>query len=274
MLRVAMHVEREIKSRDAARTIPTHAALLRYDLDRQWTYPSGPLLDARKQDILQAVKFSREAEQWLPDHLKNKAALDALVKRVQLYLDQKEPSEPYRQVLEQVLHRIEAVRQGEIIVKPHVAAKPPATVAAPGSRVSDFVVVDQTCQHPVRLYELLGRPVLLIFYNPTTEMGGRVMEFARKVGTDYQNRLNILALTTSGKTAAAVKQHKDLELAFPVADGTSLFQTFAVEDTPRMVLIDGSGVVRGMYTGWGFLVTEQILGDLQKCCAAKKMPNP
>jgi peroxiredoxin len=275
LLGVGVHVEREIQHRDPARTVPTHSGTLRYKLDRQWTYPAGQLFESRKQDILHAVKFSREAEKYLPEHLKHAAQLDLLVARIKQYLAQREPPEPYNQVLEHVLHRIDAVRKGQILIqKSQDMTRPLIQVATPGKRVPDVVIPDLINKNSMRLYELLGRPILIIFYNPHTQTGHQTLEFAKALSDKYKDQVHILGLAKTSKVAEAVQKHKDMGLTFPLLDGTGLHTTFGVEATPRWIILDANGVLRGAYTGWGFQIADQIVDDLQKCLPTKKLPNP
>jgi hypothetical protein len=273
-LSVAARVEREIKHRDAAHTSPTHTGILRYELEWHWTYPPGKMFEGRAQDVQNALKFVREAEELLPDHVRNAAALDSLIKRVQNYIIHKEPPEPFRQAMEQVLHRIDAVRKGEVIPVAPAVQEPLVPVATPGNRVANFAVAELTSHRSVRMYDLLDRPVLIVFYNPHTTTGVRTLEFAKKVHSQYEGKVNVLGMAVTHNTTVAVQQHKEMQLPFPIADGTGLHTTFAVEATPRLILINADGVVRGAYTGWGPLVTDEILADLNKCCTGKKAPRP
>lgn len=274
-LGVAMKVERELLWRDAARLQPTRAGTVRYDLDRQWTYPPGQLFENRRQEVLHAVKFATEAEQLLPDHVKHKSQLDLLVQRIKKHLQQNEPAEPYRQAFEQVLHRVEAVRKGEIKVDAQpVAPKPLIPVVKPGAQAPDFLVTDLATKKAVRLHDFLGRPILILFYNPHTETGQRTLEFAKKVNGQYKTEVQILGMAVTHKVAQAVAQQKEMGLPFPVLDGTGLHQTFAVDATPRLIVLDAEGLMQGAYTGWGFHVADQVLNDLKKCVGAKKLPSP
>jgi hypothetical protein len=80
-------------------------------------------------------------------------------------------------------------------------------------------------------------------------------------------------MAVTHKVADAVAQQKEMALPFPVLDGTGLHQTFAVDATPRLIVLDAEGVMRGAYTGWGFHVADQVLSDLKKCTGVKKLPS-
>jgi hypothetical protein len=62
----------------------------------------------------------------------------------------------------------------------------------------------------------------------------------------------------------ARKQHEELRLPFPVLDGRSLHQTFGVDGTPRLVVLDGDGIFRGGYTGWGAHTPREVTRELER----------
>src|SRR5205085_3531991 len=111
-----------------------------------------------------------------------------------------------------------AVRKGQIKILPPSPEKQAFMATGPGCRVPDIVVTDLASKKPVRLYELLGRPILIIFYNPQSSTGANTLQFAKRVHDKYPAKVNILGLAMTNKLSAALKQHKDLELPFPVAD--------------------------------------------------------
>jgi hypothetical protein len=55
-----------------------------------------------------------------------------------------------------------------------------------------------------------------------------------------------------------------MRLPFPILAGKGLHLTFAVDATPRLVLLDAEGIVRLALTGWGHQVPQEVLAELQR----------
>jgi peroxiredoxin len=255
-LGLAYRVERKIRRRDPARTQPTYESVTRYELDTRVNYP-GRLFEDYRDVILQARRFQAEAEPLLAQPASYPTQLDALVHKITYYLDDRPRPMPYRQAVLQVRHRAEAARRGEVVPGPAAEDPAPPPAAAVGRRAPDFVVTDLVGRNTLRLSALSGRPVLLVFYNPGTEPGRRALDFARDLAAG-DKRLAVLALVAAGDDALARQQHAELHLPFPVADGRGLHVSFGVTATPRLVLLDADGVVRGAFEGWGPEVAGQV----------------
>jgi peroxiredoxin len=259
-LGIAYRVERQIKRRDPARAQPTYESVTRYDLDNRLTY-SGRLFEARQAEIVQAGRFRAEAAPLLAQPTTYADQLDALVRKITFYLVDHPAPTPYRAAVLQVRHRAEAARRGEVIPGPAAERAPGPVAASAGRRAPDFIVTDLLAKQTVRLYHLLGRPVLLVFYNPATEPGRRVLGFAQDLCTREKN-VAVLALAVTADEALVRRQHAELHLPFPVADGRGLTVAFGVDVTPKMVLLDADGVVRGSYSGWGSQTPGEVRADL------------
>jgi len=256
-LGIAYRVEREIKRRDPARSTPTYQSITRYERDNRLTY-TGKLFEDRSTEARQAQRFFQEATPLLGQPEVYRGQLDALLRKIAFHL-QNHPETPYRQAVLQVRYRVEAARRGEVVpVAPPAPAGQPFK-AARGQQAPDFVVTDLIGKQTLRLHRYLGQPVLLVFYNPATEAGRRTLGFSRDLA-GKQKGVAVLALAMTEDPALACKQHAELHLPFPVADGRGLRVAFAVESTPRLVLLDGDAVVRAAYTGWG----SDIAGEIQE----------
>ena len=165
----------------------------------------------------------------------------------------------------QVQKRIEAARRGESVPDlPGEETVPPATTVTLGQHVPDAIVTDLIARKSVRLHSLLGRPVLLTFYNPNSPTSPQVLGFAQTLSEKYRPGLTVLGLAVSDDPHLVRKQHTDLRLSFPILDGMGLHQTFNVDATPRLILLDAEGIFRGGYTGWGAHTPREILGELQR----------
>jgi peroxiredoxin len=265
-LGVAQKVERILERRDPARRQPTHRAIVRYELDRRLRFPAASkLFDDSVQEIRKARKFQDEARPLLAQPAQHGGQIDALTKRMDFY-QKNQPPTSYRKAIEQLARRLDSARKGEN--PPEISTDdPPATRTAVdiGQKVPDFVVTDLVSRQSTRLNRLLGKPVLVFFYNPATATGKEVLTFARELADKHGNHLSILAMAVTEDAEQVRKQHAELRLPFPIHDGKGLHLTFAVEATPRLVLLDGEGIVRSTHTGWGFQTPGEITEELGRC---------
>src|SRR5205807_779556 len=136
-------------------------------------------------------------------------------------------------------------------------------VAAPGRQAPDFLAPDFLNKDPARLRKWIGRPIMLIFYNPASESARDLLRFAERL--NYANRLQvtIVALAMSDDAEQVRRQHEALELSFPILNGIGLRQTYDVTSTPKIVVIDGTGIVRGACTGCGIGTADEATEELQ-----------
>src|SRR5207245_245601 len=133
-----------------------------------------------------------------------------------------------------------------------------------GRLAPDFVVNALTNKQPVRLQRLLGRPILLVFYSPTSRYAEELLRFAQSLQDMNAAEVTVLGLAVSEDTEGVLKQYADLKLQFPLAAGKGLRQTYAVESTPKLVVLDADGVVRGAYIGWGREIPSSVSEELKR----------
>ena len=62
---------------------------------------------------------------------------------------------------------------------------------------------------------------------------------------------------------AVLQQRTAQKLTFPVLHGGGLRISYGVETTPKIVLIDAGGVVRGAWLGWGAETAGEVRAELQ-----------
>ncbi|MBI3411611.1 MAG: redoxin domain-containing protein [Planctomycetes bacterium] len=263
-LGVAQKLERVIERRDAARREPTHRATVRYELESRLKYP-GKLYDDRKVEIDKAARFQEEAKPLLAQPAIYGGQIDGLIRKLHFYMENHPPT-PYRKVVVQLESRLDKARKGEA---PAVVSsddpEPPRVTLAVGQKVSDFVVTDLISRQSTRLNRLLGKPVLVFFYNPNTPTGKEVLAFACDQAAKHGERLGIMAMAVAEDADFVRKQHADLRLPFHVHDGKGLRFTFGVDATPRLVVLDGEGVIRAAHTGWGFHTPGEISEEIMRC---------
>src|SRR5437588_8515096 len=182
-LGVACRFERVLERRAAARDGVTHRSVLKCELETGLTR-MGKLFDDRAAEIQQARKVSLDAEAHLRDPEQHKMALEGLLKRIKQHVDTVPPTNVYRKAVVQVQKRIEAALRGETVPAPEADAGVPRV--AVGERVPDFVCTDLLTRDTQRLQRLLGRPVLVVFFNPATENGTSALRYAQSVADRHR----------------------------------------------------------------------------------------
>ncbi len=261
-LGIPCRVERVIERRDPARLQPTFVTEVAYDLGDHFRY-TGKFFQDRQEEILRAGKFLDEARALWHKPALYRPQLDVLLHKINYHLkDHRET--PYRKAVVQVQRLVDRARKGEAPVEAAAAeeAQPVAPVRV-GQRAPDFIVSEITGPQTTRFYHLHGRPILLFFYNPASDIGPQVLRFALALRDKYGGRLALLALAASRDGDLVRRQHRELQLPFPVHDGLGMQLTFGVDATPRFVVLDADGIVRGTNTGWGDLVPREIDAELQ-----------
>jgi len=261
-LGVACRVQRVIERRESGRRDPTYKSVLDYDQEEPMQYP-GRLYDERQREIVQAHAFSEAAAQLLATPAKNGPQLAALLNRIAYHLD-RQPQTPYREAIFQVKRRVEAAQRGETPPEVATEEKPETpSVAAVGGAAPDFMAPNMVTSGTFHLRQTRGKPVLLVFYNPASPTTAGVLAYAQKMSDSYKG-LTVLALSVSGDVDAIKKQRATLKLTFPVLDGSGLHISYGVEGTPKLMLLDGNGVVRGDYVGWGSETPGAVMNELRR----------
>ncbi len=262
-LGVAVRVDRVVERREPARQEPTQRAVVRYEmLSRPLTYPAK-LYDDRRREILAAHRFAAEAAPFLRQPGPYADQLAAVGQRIAYHLENQPPVEPYRKAIVQVKQRVEAARRGEVPPEPppEEGPPPPPAAAAVGRRAPDFVATALTQPGSVHLRRLLGRPTLLVFYSPSSVTAREVLRFANDLTL---RGVTVLGLAVSDDPAAVRRQHAELRLRFPVVAGKGFRASYGVDATPRLIVLDAGGTVRGTYTGWGGETPREISVEIKR----------
>jgi hypothetical protein len=271
-LGVAYRVERTIERREPAHRDPTQRSIAQYELQSNIQYP-GQLFEDRRCEILQAQKLNEAIAPLLPDASKyGRKPFENLLVRIAYHLDN-QPATPYREAVLQVKRRAEAASRGES--PPTVPADDwshgPA-VAVLDQRAPDFIVVNLLTGELTQLRQWLGRPILMVFYHPNSQTVESVLHFAQAVQEKYGRQVFVLGFAVSEDVDAIRKQASDLHLPLPIHSGKGLRQSYGVEATPKLVILDSSGVVRGHYIGWGPETPALITEALQRWVRTDIMP--
>ncbi len=259
---LAYKVERVIEKRGPGREEPTQRSVLRYDLESS-VLCSGQTFEDRCQEVKQALAFAATAQPLLPEPTRNLPQLKALANKIAFHLD-REPPTPYREAVEQVRRLVEAGKRGEVPVT--LPAETPSVpgVAALGEPAPDFVAPEVGTRGSTNLKRWLGKPVLLVFFSPTSETADQLLEFAQRVARAYPEQVTVLGMAMSDDHELVRERTARLLLTFPLFNGTCLRRCYAIEATPKMVLLDGAGVVRGAYLGWGNEIPLDVVEELKR----------
>jgi peroxiredoxin len=261
----ACKVERVIERREPAHRDPTQRSVLAYSLESSLTYPEQLLEDCRRE-IGRAHSFAEAAEPYVAEPGKQGASksLEAILTRVDLHLD-RQPATPYREAMLQVKHRIEAALRGEAAPPLQVVAatEPAPTVATMGEAVPDFTVPDLVSGGSARLKLFLGKPVVLVFYTPASPTAEELLTFAQSLHAHSRGRVSVVGLAVSDERDAVLKQRNDLRLGFAMLSGNGLRVTYAVDATPKIVVLDSTGVLRANFSGWGRETPTEVSQELK-----------
>lgn len=265
---VAVKVERTFERRDPARREPSHRTTTQYSLATRFWYREKNF-DDRKLEILQAKRFSDDASRFLKQPNQNAANIDVLLRKIAIHLESAPPT-PYRKAITHLTQRVESARRGELLLQADYTVEEPAVPIGPlrvGQKAPDTLLTDLVTGKTSSLNKQLGRPILFVYYNPQTKIGVDVLQFARAAAAKMGDRMGVLAMAVTTDLEIAQRQHADLRLPFPILDGSALRLAFAVEATPRFIVLDADGYVRAATTGWAPQVGEELLEEIRAISA-------
>jgi hypothetical protein len=168
-----------------------------------------------------------------------------------------------------VKRRAEAARRGEALPAPPPDSSEQSGHAALGQRTPDFVVTNLLTRESVRLQKWLGRPIVMLFYIPDSRTAERALRYCQSLQDAHPDEVCVLAFAISDDVELVRKQHTQLGLSIPVLSGKGLRQNYEVEATPKLIVIDSAGLVRGSYVGWGPEAAPAVSEELKRCLAGK-----
>jgi peroxiredoxin len=262
-LGAAERVERVIERREPARKEPTQRCVVKYDLESSLQCPAQ-LFDDRKHEVAQIHALSESAAPLLTAPAKNAAQLDAQLGKITYYLEHQAPS-PYRDAVTQLQHRVEAARKGEsVLVTPSADKGETPAIATVGYTAPDFLAPEFGGKESVRPRRWLGKPVLMVFYNPNSATAEEILHFAQMAAVGYRDEATVVGLAMSEDGEKVRKQRDELHLTIPILNGLGLRKSYDVEATPKLMVLDAEGVVRGAYVGWGQETAGNVLADLKR----------
>ncbi len=259
---LAYKVERIIEKREPGRDEPAQRSVLRYDLESSVPY-TGQFFDERWREVTQALAFAAAAAPLLLAPAQHGPQLNALAAKIAFHLDREAPT-PYREAVLQVRRNVEAGKRGEVLVTLPVDVPVETGVAVRGEPAPDFVAPDVQTRASVNLKRALGKPVLLVFFSPNSATVDQLLEFAQALANAYPQQITVLGMAMSDDLRLVRDRTDRLLLRFPLLNGTGLRRSYAVEATPKMVLLDAAGVVRGSYVGWGNEIPLEVVEELKR----------
>jgi peroxiredoxin len=265
---LVQRVERIIEHHEPARKEVSQRSVMRYELENGLQYPAQ-LAQDRRQETLQAISFREAANPLLEEPAKNLRQLQDLQRRISAHLENQPPT-PYREAIQQLRRQVESAARGEVIPVVHEEMPTRAvTVAMPGEPAPDFVAGPIITKESGRLSKWKGKPTLLLFYHPASLTAQDVLQFAQQLETSHGKFMHVVGLSVSDDRAAVQQQREQLRLTFPVYNGGGLRISYGVETTPKLVLIDANGIIRGMYLGWGRETPNEVITEIRRWWSAR-----
>ncbi len=289
-------LERTIEKRDSQSSELAFRSRLVCELHGSLPYPNR-LGQERRDEIAAAAQFTAEFEKLLPDAGRiGEQPFELLLKRIDQHISSHAASEavPYRQALMVVRRKVEAAKRGDIPPAPpppetheksvvgmgtpvpdlplplplEISQKPPETntklFVATGAPAPDLIVTDLTNRKPVSLSALRGLPVVLLWYQPSSDRTAEpVLHFAQTLFDQLGNKAYILPLAI-GDGAAALKQHNDLKLTVHVLSAHDEVKKHGITSAPYFEVLNKDGVVRFMAVGWSDDNAQAVRAELEK----------
>jgi hypothetical protein len=264
---VGHRVERIIERRSPARTEPTHRSVLRYDLEYSPRYPAR-LVEDRRRDIEQACRFQAAARPYLGQPGRHGRELESLLAQIDAHLERQPTPTPYRDAVVQIRARVEAAHRGETPpVLPSDLTDPlttptPSTRLAVGRPAPDFLAPNIGVPgRSASLRDWKGRPLLMVFYNPTSRNLNPLMSLVQQVAARHPG-VAVIGFAMTSDPDQAARQRRQRGWKFPVIHGTGLRISYAVDCTPRLVLVGADGTVRGIVVGWGSETARELESEI------------
>jgi len=264
---VAQRVERRIEYRAAGHEEPDHVSVLSYDQQSALRFPTT-LADDRRRELIQTLQLQQSVRPILSQPGRYGAQIDIVLARVKA-THNAHADTPYREALAHLRSRLEMAKRGEIPPDiPSELALPdsheePQRLAA-GKTAPDFVAAEMNVSGRAQgLRKWRGHPTLLVFFNPDSHCLNDMMETLQALA-DRHKEIALVGLAMSGEPGKVDDLRTRRGWKMPILSGTGLRITYAVKCTPKLVFIDGDGVVQGVVEGWGSETAEEISACLPR----------
>jgi hypothetical protein len=251
----ARKVHRVIRHRDGIATELAAWIEVKYELKEQ-TRVIGRTFDRYRRDVETAFATSAEVAPFLPDAIKHgQKFFLARLERLDAYLEEADPSSPYREAVLAVRRQLDAARKGETVAKTPAVSLAPVGVAPAVPKGVAWPEVGQIAPDftagPFRLADSRGKPAVLVFFKPGSDTTDLALGVANLLNQKYGSRAAVIPLAVWGTRAAGEKERDQRKLTVPIYDGTQADTAYGIESVPRFVVIDASGRVRWTFAGVG-----------------------
>jgi peroxiredoxin len=264
-LGVAYRVKRTIQRREPAHREATYQLVTEFDMDSSLEY-KGRFFEERRHEILETKQFEEERRGLLAKQQPSNS-FDGLITQIDRFMAKAAPT-PYREALMRVHDKAVANRNGvRDAPESPVHAQPQRLLV--GKLAPDFAIQDFRKQETIGLRSWRGKPVLMVFYQPGGGTAGIVLRHIQKVA-EHHPEITVVGFSLSDDAEAVKRLEEEMQLTFPTLPGRSLLQSYEVVATPRIVLLDGAGIVCGKYLGWGPEVSPALELELKKLHAPNK----
>jgi len=217
-------------------------------IDQPGSMPPQQFAD-RRAEINEARQFARElAELMKPRGEPNLRGYDDLLRAMDR---RRELGTPYTAAITSLRRRAEMARRGErppeaIVIAPRVEVR--SSPRDVGEAAPELAVPPVGVGASISLDSLRGRPAVLVFFKPSSRLTAHVLGYVRDASRTHGERVAVVSLACEGNSAAFPK---DFKFDLPVHDGRAALSAFAGASTPRIVVLDGKGVIRVIAPGWG-----------------------
>jgi hypothetical protein len=261
---IAYKLERTIERRLPAHERPTDRSVMRLELQSELVYP-GKLYEGRCRDITQAGAFAAALAPYLaaPATVGPKTFDDLLIK-IRHYVDS-EPPTPYRDAILQVMRGVDTARRGESPPQLKGEEGNQGTESlVQGERAPDFVAVNAVTRRTVGLRNFLGKPTLMVFYHPRTEAALSALHFAHRMENSSGQAVHSAGFALVDTVEGARQQQGDLYVGIPIFVAASMKQSYGVQTTPKIVILDAAGVARAAFEGWGPETGSAVAAELRR----------
>jgi hypothetical protein len=224
--------------------------------------------DDRYLEIRDYLRFSRDlAELMKPRGEPDIRGYDDLLQRIDRHLDR---GTPYGIAFRSLRRRAEAARNGErppepiVIPGRHELAAPLSQSATIGvdQPAPALTLRDARTGESTSLLSLRRQPTILLFMQPSADTTDKVIRYARTAAKVYAGRAHVVLLAAEGEPADVTRIQKAYHLEIPIYEGRDVLSRFDGHSLPRVVVLDGKGVVRMIEIGWRDEYMESIYRQL------------
>lgn len=243
-------------------------SVLTLELTGKLTY-SGRLFDERREEAVTAAAHTAMLDRLLADGGRGgPKPFESLVRRIDGYQTDHPggDSVPYREATMSVRKRALSAAKGNlppVQVNYDGDATPAAGPLVIGQPVPDIAAEMLTAEATAKLSKLVGRPVLLAYFQPTAASAPSVLKLANDLYAKHKARGVVMPLVI-GDTAAWKAAYAEAGLTVPVYDGNAVYKTHALDATPVFVVIDAEGIVRHVARGWGSETAEEVAKEFNR----------